>query len=597
MANYTIKLRALLVISFCASMFSCATTDDFKTMNTDLPKDQLSRSQYYGMLADNYFQNKNFDEAADYYRLSILHSKINLNSRAKLMQTYLKLNNENLAYAEFKLVSEQYYMHLNDLSVAQVNQFLISTQDYSNLESFNKFYFERSGSVYSLWQAIEASLVSRSYHKALEYLKLVDINVDKKYIEEKLYYIAFSKVYRNLKEYKKSIEYISKISSAERTHRLTLEEEILIYRDLKDSDKVVSLTQKLFKYNGRSFEFSELLAQVAFQIGQYDIVVDELNWQLNVTDHTKKSNHYTIYLKKLQLAHTYFLKGDFNSARKNYVELLDSSLDSNELMYYLALTEFELLNSYAALDYVDEIEVESKFFVPAQIKASRYEFERGNLDNALNRLRKSHYLRLDSKEIYTAYTEYLIRTGNLVEAVALSEKGLNKFGYVEDLSLFRAYCHYKLKNIPAFKQDLSAVINRNPKNHRAYDMLANLWYIDQKNPLETKFFTEKALDYGSQNQELMKILAWTLLDLGREEQAVALLEGLMDSNPMDSTYPKILSDVYRVNKVFNRYEQFTQIANSLENKESIQMNLRYLPHVHTPAVMQRYSPSRLPASQ
>jgi len=292
-----------------------------------------------------------------------------------------------------------------------------------------------------------------------------------------------------------------------------------------------------------------------------------------------------------------FLLKNYEIAEKQYQELFGLPEYEDEIKYYLSLIYKQTNRSSLANSILAEIQDTSVYFADAQVKLSEFDYNNGDKASALNRLRKAHIVKKDSIALYKVYSEYLIENNNFAEAVALLEKGVKNTTANEVLHMNLAFCHYKLRNYKMFKMEFNTVMEINPANAKIYEMLAELWYKDDKKTSEIEYFATMAMKLGTENTSLMKILAWVYVDQNKLDKAVALFENLYDENPKDFFYSEMLSKIYYLKNIKSKAIEYANYAHNIQDETNIKDYLNeLLKNRNTKYQNSSYEDQRMPAS-
>lgn len=557
------KTLFLFLVSSSWLLTACATFDKHSepkvtTMKTDLDKSIYSRSQYYQDLADNHFQQSEFLSAIDLYRLSLLHDDTNYKSRFGLAKAYISSEQSYLALAEFeKLEQSKNIFKLTEIEFNFLINFYFESKSYIKAYDVSNQYLQKTESVFGAWKVYESALKLNNATSALEALKFIELKTDDKFK------VSMARYDVGLAIDDKAIM-ISALDAAETVYpfdELLLKKKMQFYTQQKDWSKVIHYGRKYIKYQKHTLPVSELLVNAGIKSEDYQLAVDELQWQ------SKYSTDTSLY--DLKIAHLYFLLKNYSLAEEKYKQLYGYPQFLDEIKYYLSLIYDETQRYSDANSILEEIKDTSVYYADAQVKLAEIDYKNGDKVEAINRLRKAHLVKKDSIAIYKAYSEFLIENQNYVEAVALLEKGIQNTLPNEVLHMNMAFCHYKLRNYKKFRSELDTAMSINPSNVKIYEMLAELWYNDDKRTSEIEYFAQIAMKLGSKNENLMKILAWTLVDQNKLDKAVVLFENLFDENPKDYFYSEMLSKIYSLKNIHFKAAEFSMYARTLRHEENL----------------------------
>lgn len=582
-----------MVLSGCSTL---TVSESLKSMNTDLDKSALTRSDYYEKLADNYFEQNKYREAIDHYRLSLLHNSKNNTARFGLAQSYAALDQNEMALSEFNRYLAQNEEALNGPAVLTDEQMKVLTYFFEKSGSLERIYelnksqYEKTQSNYSLWKMYELSLRLKKYSQAFEVLSLLASN--KNEVEKApvyLLHLSKAEIYALQKNNERAIKELELAEEEKPFDEMLLKKKMQVLTDLERWNDVIKTGQKYIRYQKHTIPVSEAIVTAAIKVEDYQLAIDELTWQVDFAEDK------SIY--QLKIAHLNFLLKHYDVAEKQYKELFGLPEYEDEIKYYLSLIYKQTNRSSLANSILTEIQDTSVYFADAQVKLSEIDYNNGDKASALNRLRKAHIVKKDSIALYKVYSEYLIENNNFAEAVALLEKGIENTAANEVLHMNLAFCHYKLRNYKMFKKEFDTVMSINPANAKTYEMLAELWYKDDKKTSEIEYFANMAMKLGTENKSLMKILAWVYVDQNKLDKAVALFENLYDENPKDFFYSEMLSKIYYLKNIKSKAVEYEAYARNLHDETNIKEYLNdLLKNRNTKYQNSSYEDQRMPAS-
>jgi len=298
----------------------------------------------------------------------------------------------------------------------------------------------------------------------------------------------------------------------------------------------------------------------------------------------------------LKKAHVYYLMDDMKSAEKLYLSVLRNE-DSDEARFYLAQIYVTQNKSDDAAFILSRMPVTSDYYGEAQARLAFYKKFAGEPDEAINIMRSAFIQRPDQLSIYKTYADFLIEGKRYVETVALLEKGIQLFPRDEDLRLKMAFLHYRLNNHKAFKKQIFAALKINPQSANVYSMLAELWYLKNKNPDDVVYFVKKAVELKSTNKNIKPLLAWALMQQNNSTEAVAIFEEFYEENPNEAFFARSLSQVYSRGDISTKAKELASAAAALEANDSLKSRFLFRPQTQqVDSEKFKQSPTRLPAS-
>jgi Tfp pilus assembly protein PilF len=580
---------ALFLLCLPGLFLGCATmiphdrpVSMIPTLQTDMYPESITRAEYYEQMALGYSQEKQYEKAVEYFKLSLLHNPSSVNSYVELADVYVSMDRHLLA--------------------------LLSLQSAEKLEPDNLTVMKKLGDLY-----LQAGLYTKSREVYEHLLKISNHEEEAKWA---LFYI-----YKLEKKNSDAMAQLARVTVTDKNAGKVAYEKALLYKagreldlyretlkeavrlDPRDRDILIEFAKQsyetktykeaavaLLNYsNTHSFdkEISQHLAFSSVQAGFYPVAIREYEKQKLNGDPDELN---------LKIAHCYFLMDSLPEAEKLYLKLaLDSQ--SAEARFYLGqiyITKNDMQNAAFVLE---QIPASSEFFADAQSKLALYYKTQGQDDKALNTLREAYALRPDQLEVYQSYGDFLIENKRYVEAVALIERGIQLFPKDEELRLKMAYIHFRLNNQKSFKKQIMAALRINPQSADAYSMLSELWYMKDRDIDETLFFVNKAMYLNSKNKNVKPILAWVLMQKNHSTEAVAIFEEFYEQNPGESFFARSLSQVYRRGGVKNKAEKLSELAAKLESDDSLKSRFIFKDKTEKADVdLLRETKTRLPAS-
>ena len=576
----------LLFLVGCASVSTSPETDLSKTMYTDLESGQLTRSEYYQKLGENFYFQSDFQSSIEVYKLSLLHDMNNQQARFSLAKAYIMNQQDHLAMIEL----EKYFSaHPNFKGIDDKDMQLVSTiyersKSYVKLISIQNDYFSHSKSKWALWKVFEYELFLDRADRAFKVIdQLKDLGEEPIRID-----LARAEIYEHLKKWNEVISQLDLAEAKKPLDEFILRKKILIHYESKNWTVLNQEGEKYNKYHPYNLEISEKWSYSAIQTKEYDIALAELKKQ-------KKMYPDSIGIE-FKIAHVLFLMKDYKSAQEAYADLYQLT-ESDQSVFYLA--QIHLLNNRynEAAEEMQLLASTSEYYPSSQIELSRLEWKNNEKDLSLNRMRAAHLLRPDSLDLYVEYAQYLIWEKNYVEAVALLEKANLYYPKNDKIKLLSAYNHFKLNNQRQFQKNIRSAIALAPNNSEIYDVLSELWYEKQKPVTEIRYLAEKAIQLNSKSKNVKPILAWALLQQDQLSQAAALFEEFYDKDPNEVFYTESLAEVYSRSSLPGKTNSYQVKAAELKISNRLKNEIEFFSYQNQlQKTDAQNSKSRLPAS-
>lgn len=583
----TQKLFFILILSVftaCATHKPAATAaHEVYTMKTNIFPQHISRTEYYEQMAISYALNNQTEKAIEFFRLSLLHDPKNVSAYLSLADEYHKTNQNRMAIVELSHALKLEPDNLNILK--KIGDIYLETKIYSKArESFEQILELNKNSDDARWALFYIYKIEKKYKEALSVL--VKIKSD----EKTAYRIAYEKalIYKLTKEnelYNFNLNEAFSLNPRDRQIILEYAQNSYDQKMFKNS------TLALIGYSDThdfDFEISQNLAYSAVQSAHYEIALQEYNKQRPLT--------YDINMVDLKKAHVYYLMGSLNQAEKLYLSVLTKE-EKPEARFYLAQIYITQNKAEDAAFVLSKMPTSSDYYGEAQVRLALYKKYNGQPNEAINNIRMAFIQRPDQLILYKTYADFMIENKRYVETLALLEKGMKLFPHDEDLRLKMAFLHYRLNNEKSFKKQIMAALQINPESANVYSMLAELWYLKNKNPQDVIYFVKKAAELKSTNKNIKPLLAWALMQQDNATEAVAIFEEFFEQNPDESFFARSLSEVYKRGDVKEKSKELAKLAMALETNDSLKS--RFIFKNQTQQVdteLFKQGPTRLPTS-
>lgn len=566
---------------------SCATVQtkvpEVQTVRSDLFPGKITRAEYYEQMAISYSQDNQHEKAVDYFRLSILHDPKRVSSHLHLSDEYRTTHLDHLAsyeiYEALKLDPK------NKLALHKLGDLYLDAKIYSKARQiYAKLLRIDKKNEEAFWALFYIYKIEKKYDAAIASIDQITETT------ENNFKIAYEKgmIYkekRNEKLYQDFLTYAYSFNPYDKT--VVNEYVKILFKQKKFAD-AVHILEAYTESHDFDLDISNSLAFAAIQSEHYDIALRELDKQRPWT-----SNRLVLNLKK---AHIYYLINDLKKAEMLYLSVLNVK-PVDEASFYLAQIYMTQDKYKEAEVLLEQVPIFSDYYGDAQAKLAVYEKQHIDEDTAINRMRTAHNYRPDQLILYKTYADFLIEAKRFVETVALLEKGIGFFQKDEDLRLKLAFVHYRLHNQKSFKKQIAKALKINPSSATIYSVLTELWYLKNKDASEVEFFAREALRLKSENKNIKPLLAWALMEQSNSTEAVALFEEFYEENPKEHFFAKSLAQAYSIGGVSTKAQEFSRVADVLENNDSLRSRLIFkLQNKTVESDLPNSRPARLPAS-
>ena len=581
------KLILKLIVSLIfVPFYSCVSVNTQKsaaTVESDLFPNNISRTMYYENLADGFASSGQYEQAADLYKLSILHDTKNSSSRIKLSDAYRKTKNDNLADIELNEVLKS--QPNNKLAISKLVDLYVSAKVYSKAkELLKQLIVLNPNDKKSQWSLYFIYRTEEQYELAFSQLDTIQGEDSEQNIDVVL---EKANLYKLLKQDDKHLDILKQAYENKPNYYPIVDLLSNAYFDSKNWSDAYTILNRYTETNAFNYAISERLSFCAIQTKNYETALNEFAKQ--------KANYPDLKRIELKMAHTYFLNQQYEQSENGYLSYL--TIQPNDEAYYYLSKIYQITNrANESKGYLKKIETASDYYVLAQVELADLE-KVNNLKDAIESISIAHSNRPESLEIYKTYADLLIADRQYYEVIVLLEDGINAYPNDEDLRLKISYAFYQIDNRESFQQQIKEAIVINPKYEQIYTALSNLWLSKNKKSLEVDYFTKQVLDSNSSNIDLKPMLAWTLMDHKKSTEVIAIFEKFYEQNPNEYFYAKSLAEIYQYAYIDKKAQQFTQIAYSIESTQRLNSVLlnQSVPGSNQ-AEASATSESRLPAS-
>lgn len=537
--------------------WGCASAPSIpeKTVYSDFFPQATTRTEYYKDIGLGYFNESKFDKAIEFFKLSLLHDPKNNDARYWLSVSYYRNNQNSLALIELEKLDSVVKMEYPRLKL--VSDIYEAANSYENVILMNRKLFLLKGETFALWKIYEMHLNLNQFDLAFQDLQ----NLEKYNEDPYRIHLARFEILHRQKNYNLALAEISLAEKAKPFDLLAMKKMTELQQQLGKWQDLHNLGSKFSKYHPYDLDVSERVSQAAIRLGAYDDAIAELKKQ--------KKHDSELMGVDFNIAHVLFLKQDFKNVDELYQAVYEHT-QSDQSVFYLSKAHLS-----EAPNGLESLASWAEYYPSVQVHLAQLEWKNNKNDLAMNRMNRAYSLRPDSLEVFQEYGQYMIWNKQYTEAMALIEKGLNKFPDDDKLHILAAYVHFKLNDMKGLHAQIEAAQKINPKNAEIYSVLAELWYEKKKSHSELEWLSQKAINLKSKNRNTKPLLAWVLLQQDKLSEAVKLFEELYDENPNEPFYAESLSEIYKRGIMRSKKSEFQQKALALQAEPNIKSNLDY----------------------
>lgn len=556
-----ITIILFLITSSCASYNYFVSDEAFKTVQTDIESSHQTRASYYEKLGQSYAADGQSESAIENYRLSILHDSKRASAHLLLSKEYQKNEQNHLAMVELEKALE---LDPENVEVQKsAAEFYYQNKLYAKSQNvIKKLVNKKQNALDQDWIAFYFFKAKKDRDQALKKLKQLQSKFPKNF---KVYYelALLEKDFDNHSKYYLNIQKAYKLTDS---NDAVVQEYIDSLLHQNQNTLAYEVALKYSINNPFNVEISKRLGYLATVNKKYQIAIGEYQKQKSMSEKFSAA--------QLKIAHIYNLMGDLRNAEKNY-KTINESVYKSEARYFLSQIYLSQNRFDEAIVLLSLIPSRSDFYPKAQVSRAQYLKLSGQPEQAMLVMHKAYKSRSDSLLVANVYADMLISNNRYSEAQRVLDAATEKFPLDEDLKLKLSYLHYHFKDELAFKKQLEAALELNPKSAEAYAMLAEVLYLKDNNPEEILYFSKKALDLKSKNSNMKPLLSWALMQKDTSAEAIGLFEKFYEENPKELFFARSLAKIYEKSQLKGKFDLLSKEIIKIEAQDQISSRLMF----------------------
>jgi len=219
-----------------------------------------------------------------------------------------------------------------------------------------------------------------------------------------------------------------------------------------------------------------------------------------------------------------------DEARRTFEGLLAAGDRPNAAHFYLAQIEEAEQHPQEAIEHYDAIKG-GDHYLDSQVRIAVLLAQTGNLDAGRQQLRaiQAHGVEQGAR-IAATEAELLSSVSRHEEALAVYDKGLEKFPDHLDLLYARAMTGEKLGRLDILERDLLRILELEPNNGQALNALGYTLADRTERYEEAYAYIQRALDQQPDDYYILDSMGWILYRLGRYDEAISYLRRALEKN-------------------------------------------------------------------
>jgi tetratricopeptide (TPR) repeat protein len=223
--------------------------------------------------------------------------------------------------------------------------------------------------------------------------------------------------------------------------------------------------------------------------------------------------------------------GQTDLARNELTQLIEQGQHANEANYYLGRIADQAGNTEQAIGYYQSVE-EGNYYFPALARASSLLAENGQLEDAIDRIRRLRDANPGQAEnFWLLEVNLLLDQGRQQEALSTATEALKEYPDNIQIRYARAMLYDTLDQPAKAEADLKQIIEQDPENAVALNALGYILTTRTDRLREARSYIEKALSLDPENPAILDSMGWVLFLEGRLEPALEHLSRAWSAYP------------------------------------------------------------------
>ena len=215
--------------------------------------------------------------------------------------------------------------------------------------------------------------------------------------------------------------------------------------------------------------------------------------------------------------------GQTDLAREELTRLAEQGQQVNEANYYLGRIADQAGNTEQAIGYYQSVE-EGNYYFPALARASSLLAENGQLDDAVDRIRRLRDANpRQAENFWLLEVNLLLDRGHQQEALSTATEALEEHPDNIQIRYARAMLYDTLDQPAKAEADLKQIIEQDPENAVALNALGYILTTRTDRLREARSYIEKALALAPENPAILDSMGWVLFLEGQIKPALEYL--------------------------------------------------------------------------
>ncbi|PTB92446.1 hypothetical protein C9974_12675 [Marinobacter sp. B9-2] len=215
--------------------------------------------------------------------------------------------------------------------------------------------------------------------------------------------------------------------------------------------------------------------------------------------------------------------GQTDLAREELTQLAEQGHHTSEANYYLGRIEDQAGNTEQAIGYYQSVE-QGNYYFPALARASSLLAENGQLEDAIDRIRRLREANpRQAENFWLLEVNLLLDQEKQQEALSTATEALEEYPDNIEIRYARAMLYDSIGQPGDAEADLKQILEQEPENAVALNALGYILTTRTDRLREARGYIEKALQLDPDNPAILDSMGWVLFLEGQIEPALDYL--------------------------------------------------------------------------
>ncbi len=298
------------------------------------------------------------------------------------------------------------------------------------------------------------------------------------------------------------------------TAALELKARLIRYQDTSDANALKFLQENVNKFSYNA-ELRLFYANALMDANQFNEAVLNLK---KISDDKKYGGQALLFLGEIY--HKEANNKGSEEAWKKALSYDDSQDNARYLLGQLAETQGKKKD---AVNWYTQIK-SGNFHIAAQLRAAMLLKNNKQYDKAIQILHDSNATTIEEQKLLLlAEIDILVTSGQIQDALSLTDEILSKIPNDEDMLLAHSVVAAKLKQWNVAEKDLRLILKQNPDNTEALNTLGYILSLQKDRIQEAKQYLEAALALAPNNPSYLDSIGWYYFRTGDTKSAISYL--------------------------------------------------------------------------